>query len=127
MVARRAELSERLPGRRGNPADRVRHRWDDGSVRHGDGPPPPRRFHGARRLSECRVVRLEEEGRSVKRAICDWHGRPIEIKGKIFVLAANAFLTPAILGRSVSDRFPEGLANSSGLVGRNLMLHVSDI
>jgi choline dehydrogenase-like flavoprotein len=83
--------------------------------------------HGARLLSGCRVVRLEEEGRSVRRAICDWNGRQIEIRGKVFVLAANAFLTPALLERSASDRFPEGLANSSGLVGRNLMLHVSDM
>jgi choline dehydrogenase-like flavoprotein len=73
------------------------------------------------------VVRLEEEGRAVRRAICEWNGRQIAVRGKVFLLAANAFLTPALLERSTSDRFPDGLANSSGLVGRNLMLHVSDI
>src|SRR6185437_14832420 len=31
--------------------------------------------------------------------------------------------TPRLLLNSVSSRFPNGLANSSGLVGKNLMLH----
>ena len=44
---------------------------------------------------------------------------------EVFILAANAFLTPALLQRSASEHFPNGLANSSGLVGRNLMLHAS--
>ncbi len=82
--------------------------------------------HGARILAECYVVRLEEEARVVRRAICDWNGRRIVVRGRIFVLAANGFFTPALLERSANERFSEGLANSSGWVGRNLMLHVSD-
>jgi choline dehydrogenase-like flavoprotein len=42
------------------------------------------------------------------------------------VLALNAVLTPALLLRSVSTTFPDGLGNSSGLIGRNFMTHVSD-
>jgi len=82
--------------------------------------------HGAQILSECRVVRLETEGRTVARAICEWGGRRITIRGRVFVVAANALFTPALLLRSANEAFPDGLANSSGLVGRNLMLHVSD-
>src|SRR5258708_10255666 len=82
--------------------------------------------HGANILPECHVVRLEEEGRVVQRAICDRNGRRMVIRGRVFVLAANAFFTPALLERSANERFPEGLANSSGWVGRNLMLHASD-
>lgn len=82
--------------------------------------------HGAHLLSECRVVRLEEEQRAVRRAICEWQGRRIAVRGRVFLVAANAFQSPALLLRSASDRFPAGLANSSGLVGRNLMLHASD-
>jgi choline dehydrogenase-like flavoprotein len=82
--------------------------------------------HGARVLAECAVVRLEEEGREVRRAICDWNGQRIAVRGKTFLLAAGAFLTPTLLQRSANARFPGGLANSSGLVGRNLMLHASD-
>ena len=59
------------------------------------------------------------------RLVCDWGGRPIALKARQFVLAAGAFLTPALLQRSASVRHPDGLANSSGLVGRNLMMHAS--
>ena len=37
------------------------------------------------------------------------------------VVAGYAIETPRLLLLSANDRFPEGLANSSGLVGRNLM------
>ncbi len=82
--------------------------------------------YGAKILPDCRVVRLEEKNRKVQHAICDWNGRQISVRGQVFVLAANSFFSPAILQRSANERFPDGLANSSGLVGRNLMLHVSD-
>ena len=38
-------------------------------------------------------------------------------------MACNGVGTPRILLNSVSDRFPDGLANSSGMVGKNLMFH----
>ena len=39
------------------------------------------------------------------------------------VLACNGVGTPRLLLNSTSALFPEGLANSSGLVGKNLMFH----
>jgi choline dehydrogenase-like flavoprotein len=87
---------------------------------------PALQEHGAQILTECRVVRLEERHGTVRTAICEWRGQQIAVKGRVFVLAANAFFSPALLQRSANDRFPDGLANSSGMVGRNLMLHVSD-
>ncbi len=42
---------------------------------------------------------------------------------EVVILAANGVGTPRLLLNSASARFPNGLANSSGLVGRNLMLH----
>ncbi len=39
------------------------------------------------------------------------------------VLAANGIGTPRLMLLSKSERHPHGLANSSGLVGRNLMFH----
>jgi choline dehydrogenase-like flavoprotein len=39
------------------------------------------------------------------------------------VVAGYAIETPRLLLNSATDRFPDGLANSSGLVGKNLMLH----
>ena len=82
--------------------------------------------YGAQILPNCRAVRLEATGRTVKRVICDWNGRQIALQARIIILAANAFLTPALLQRSTNKSFSHGLANSSGLVGRNLMLHASN-
>ena len=87
---------------------------------------PAMQQHGAHLLSECRVLRLEEHGRAITSAECDWQGQRLAIRGRVFVLAANAFMTPDLLLRSANERFPDGLGNSSGLVGRNLMLHASD-
>ena len=42
---------------------------------------------------------------------------------EVVILAANGVGTPRLLLNSASARFPNGLANSSGLVGKNLMLH----
>ena len=41
----------------------------------------------------------------------------------VVIMACNGVGTPRILLNSVSKQFPDGLANSSGLVGKNLMLH----
>lgn len=54
---------------------------------------------------------------------CEIDGSRKTLRGRVFILAANAFATPILLQRSANARFPDGLANSSGLVGRNLMLH----
>jgi choline dehydrogenase-like flavoprotein len=45
----------------------------------------------------------------------------------VVALAAGAYMTPVLLLNSSSDAWPNGLANASGLVGRNLMLHATDI
>ncbi|MBM4202978.1 MAG: GMC family oxidoreductase [Gammaproteobacteria bacterium] len=41
----------------------------------------------------------------------------------VVVVACNGVGTPRLLLNSTSNRFPNGLANSTGLVGRNLMFH----
>ena len=47
--------------------------------------------------------------------------REVQVRGKIVVLAAGCCDTARILLNSKSTLFPNGLANSSGLVGRYLM------
>jgi choline dehydrogenase-like flavoprotein len=42
---------------------------------------------------------------------------------EVVIVACNGVGTPRLLLNSVSGKFPNGLANSSGLVGRNLMFH----
>jgi choline dehydrogenase-like flavoprotein len=45
------------------------------------------------------------------------------LKAKRIVLACNGVGTPRLLLNSATSQFPKGLANSSDMVGRNLMLH----
>jgi choline dehydrogenase-like flavoprotein len=44
-------------------------------------------------------------------------------RAEIVVLACNGVGTPRLLLHSRSPQFPDGLANRSGLVGKNLMFH----
>lgn len=53
----------------------------------------------------------------------DAQGQIHEQKAEIVVLACNGIGTPRLLLHSKSKHFPEGLANRSGLVGKNLMFH----
>ena len=46
-----------------------------------------------------------------------WHFQ----RARNVVVAGYAIETPRLLLNSANDRFPDGLANSSGLVGKNLM------
>lgn len=46
-------------------------------------------------------------------------------KAKNVVVAGYAIETPRLLLNSACDQFPDGLANSSGLVGRNLMVQLN--
>ncbi|MBV9084410.1 MAG: GMC family oxidoreductase [Acidobacteriaceae bacterium] len=47
--------------------------------------------------------------------------RDVEVRGKIVVLAASCCETARIMLNSKSSHFPNGIANSSGLVGRYIM------
>jgi hypothetical protein len=53
----------------------------------------------------------------------DADGREQFQPAEVVILACNGVGTPRLLLNSASARFPNGLANSSGLVGKNLMLH----
>ena len=54
-----------------------------------------------------------------------WTIRPCGSKQKTFVVSGGAVNSTALLLRSVSDQHPNGLGNSSGLLGRNYMVHNS--
>jgi choline dehydrogenase-like flavoprotein len=53
----------------------------------------------------------------------DGSGQLREQKARIVVVACNGVGTPRLLLNSRSASFPDGLANRTGLVGRNLMFH----
>lgn len=82
--------------------------------------------HGAKILPRCNVVKILTEGTKVKAIECEWDGKRLSLHSKQLVVAAGSFSTPRLLLHSKSTKYPNGLANSSGLVGRNLMFHVSE-
>ena len=46
-------------------------------------------------------------------------------KARVVCVAGNSFESPRLLLNSASSKFPDGLANSSGMVGRNYMRHMT--
>ena len=46
-------------------------------------------------------------------------------KARIVAVAGNSLESPRLLLNSASTKFPDGLANSSGQVGRNYMRHMT--
>jgi len=82
---------------------------------------------GARLLPNANVYRIEHDasGRIVAVHYYDPQKVSHRVTGKNFILAANGIESPRLLLLSASDKYPQGLANSSGMVGRNLMDHPS--
>jgi choline dehydrogenase-like flavoprotein len=80
---------------------------------------------GAEIRTHCRVreITVDENGMASGARYVDADGTEHHQRAEIVVLACNGVGTPRLLLNSRSDRFPDGLANSSGLVGRNLMFH----
>lgn len=88
---------------------------------------PAVRDFGAVLLDDCRVLRIDADRARARSVDCHWRGKDITLRGKQIVLAAGALQTPNLLLRSQSAYWPNGLANGSGLVGRNLMRHFVDL
>ncbi len=70
--------------------------------------------------------KLEANETSVTSVQVTQKKQSFSLNGKIIILGAGAYFTPMLLKRSRNERWPEGIANSSGLVGKNLMFHASD-
>jgi choline dehydrogenase-like flavoprotein len=81
--------------------------------------------HGARIISGARVreILVDERGLASGASYVDRSGRDRELRARVVIVCCNGVGTPRILLLSKSAKFPDGLANSSGLVGKNLMLH----
>jgi choline dehydrogenase-like flavoprotein len=74
-------------------------------------------------LARTEVLRLESSPDCVTAAVLLRGEAQITVQAKVFILAAGAIHTPKLLLDSRSEHWPDGLANRSGLVGRNLMFH----
>jgi choline dehydrogenase-like flavoprotein len=71
--------------------------------------------------SYVRKIEIDDAGRVTGAVYFDRNRREIFQRAKAVFVCANGAETPKLLLLSKSKRFPAGLANSSGLVGRYLM------
>lgn len=75
--------------------------------------------------TECKVARLETDDRGRVSGVVYFDGQRREQRqrARAVFLCANGAETPRLLLMSESSRFPNGLANSSGYVGKHLMFN----
>ncbi len=81
--------------------------------------------HGAELRAGCRVreITVSPDGQARGVVYYDRDGTLHEQRAPLVVLACNGIGTPRLLLNSRSTRFPDGLANRAGVVGKNLMFH----
>src|SRR3984885_7359076 len=76
---------------------------------------------------ESQVLRIEHDasGKVTGVVYADRDGKTQRQKARIVAVAGNSIESPRLLLNSSSSLFPQGLANSSGQVGRNYMRHTT--
>jgi choline dehydrogenase-like flavoprotein len=80
---------------------------------------------GVELKTRCRVreITVDKNDMATGAIYYDEHGVEHFQRAEVVIMACNGVGTPRLLLNSVSARFPDGLANRSGLVGKNLMFH----
>ncbi|ADH90034.1 glucose-methanol-choline oxidoreductase [Ancylobacter novellus DSM 506] len=73
------------------------------------------------------VLKIEHDasGKATGVVYVDKDGKTQRQKARIVAVAGNSIESPRLLLNSASSMFPDGLANSSGQVGRNYMRHMT--
>jgi choline dehydrogenase-like flavoprotein len=81
--------------------------------------------NGVELRTRCRVreITVSDDGMADGVLYYDADGTLHAQKAEIVIVACNGVGTPRLLLNSASPLYPDGLANRSGLVGRNLMFH----
>ena len=79
--------------------------------------------------AESAVFRIATDaaGRASEVLYYDRNGKEQSQRAKAVIVSANGAETPRLLLLSASERHPDGLANSSGFVGRNLMFNAHGV
>jgi choline dehydrogenase-like flavoprotein len=76
-------------------------------------------------ITHAYVEKLDTDasGKRVSKVHTTIHGEKIIFDADMVIVACGAVNSAALMLRSANEKHPNGLANSSGQVGRNLMLH----
>ncbi|PYI51278.1 GMC family oxidoreductase [Paenibacillus flagellatus] len=81
---------------------------------------------GAEVLADCMVTRIRTDASGKATGVEFVHnGQTYVQNARIVIVSAYAVETPRLLLHSADSRFPDGLANSSGWVGKAIMTHSS--
>jgi choline dehydrogenase-like flavoprotein len=73
----------------------------------------------------ARRLLTSPDGGRVHAVQVERHGHAVRVEADLVVVSCGAVNSAALLLRSATDRHPDGLANSSGLVGRRYMAHLA--
>jgi choline dehydrogenase-like flavoprotein len=73
--------------------------------------------------ARVREITMGADGMATGVIYYDRDGREQVQEAELVVIACNGVGTPRLMLNSQSGKFPNGIANSTGLVGRNLMFH----
>jgi choline dehydrogenase-like flavoprotein len=71
----------------------------------------------------AKKINLNKTGRKIKSVVYIKNNKEYEIECNTLILSSFTVETPRILLNNKSDKFPNGLANNSGTVGKYLMCH----
>jgi len=76
---------------------------------------------------ESMVLKIQHNDKGLANGVLyvDKDGKQQVQKARIVCVAGNAYETPRMLLNSATSKFPDGLANSSGQVGKNYMRHMT--
>ena len=90
---------------------------------------PALRYPNVTLLTNTLVKRLDTEasGREVKGVVVEQNGELATYSADIVVVSCGAINSAALLLRSANDKHPNGLANSSDVVGRHYMGHTNSV
>ena len=77
--------------------------------------------------THARAERLytNPEGTAIESVDVERHGEHVRVSAPIVIVSCGAVNSAALLLKSANDQHPNGLANSSGLVGRRYMAHLA--
>jgi choline dehydrogenase-like flavoprotein len=75
--------------------------------------------------SQALQIQHDKNGKATGVLYADKNGKHVLQKARIVCVACNSIESPRLLLNSASSTFPQGLANSSGQVGKNYMRHTT--
>ena len=90
---------------------------------------PALQYSNVTMLTNAKVTQLatDSSGREVRQVIVEREGANETYSGDLVIVSCGAINSAALLLRSANDKHPNGLANSSDVVGRHYMGHTNSV